>query len=77
MIWLSRSDSRVTMSTSVRCSSLRVVMPDRTRTEPAMELSGLRISWAIPAAIRPTALKRSRMRTSRSSRRISVRSAKL
>ena len=42
--------------------------------EPAMEERGLRISWAMAAARRPTAERRSRMRTSRSRRRISVRS---
>ena len=41
-------------------------------TDPAIEVSGLRISCAMAAASLPTAAKRSCMRTSRSSRRISV-----
>ena len=45
-----------------RCSSLRSAIPDSMLTEPAIEVSGLRISCAIAAASRPTAASRSCMR---------------
>ena len=44
-----------------------------TWAEPLIEPRGLRISWASWAAISPTAASFSLMRTSRSSRLISVR----
>ena len=70
-----RPDSRVTICRSCRCSSFKSGKPESILTEPAMEVSGFRISCAIAAARRPTAAKRSCMRTSRSRRRISVRSS--
>ena len=75
MILFNRSDSRRTISTKTCCSSLSVAMVESTWTEPAIDDSGLRISWAIPAARRPMAERRSRWRISFSRRRTSVRSA--
>ena len=59
MMPFSRSDSRVTICSSWRCSSLRSAIPESMLTEPAIEVSGLRISCAIAAASRPTAASRS------------------
>jgi len=51
-------------------------IPASMLAEPAMELSGLRISCAMAAASRPTAARRSCIRTSRSRRRTSVKSSR-
>ena len=62
MMLFSRSDSRVTICSSWRCSSLKSGMPESMLTEPAIEVKGLRISCAMAAASRPTAASRSCMR---------------
>ena len=72
MVSFSRSDSRSTMSISCACSSESGSSWRRIWIEPAIEASGFRISWAMPAAISPTAARRCCTRISRSVFRISV-----
>ena len=72
IVSLSRSDSRSTISINWACSSLSGSSCRSTWIDPDIEASGLRISWAMPAAISPTAASRCCMRAPRSNRLTSV-----
>ena len=72
MVWFRRSDSRSTMSKSCAWSASSSSSCRSTCIEPDIEASGLRISWAMPAAIWPTAASRFCVSASRSSRFSSV-----
>ena len=65
------------MSISWACSSLRDSSCRRIWIEPDIEASGMRISWAMPAAISPTAASRCWTRMFRSVFLISVTSWKV
>ena len=58
MVSFSRSDSRSTMSISCAWSLESGSSCRRIWIEPDIDASGLRISWAMPAAISPTAASR-------------------
>ena len=60
------------MSISCACSSVSGSSCRRIWIDPDIDASGLRISWAMPAAISPTAASRCCTRASRSSLRDSV-----
>ena len=77
MVRLRRSDSRSTMSISCVCSSFSASSWRRIWIDPDIDASGFRISWAMPAAISPTAARRCCSRASRSSRRMVVTSWKV
>ena len=72
MVSFKRSDSRSTMSMSCACSSVSGSSCRRIWIDPDIAASGLRISWAMPAAISPTAASRCLSRASRSSFLMSV-----
>ena len=65
------------MSISWACSADSGSSPRSTCIAPDIEASGLRISWAIPAAISPTAARRWRICAVRSSPLMSVTSWKV
>ncbi len=67
MVAFRRSDSRNTMSISCSCSLLSGRSCRRIWIDPDIDASGLRISWAMPAAISPTAASRCCIAASRSS----------
>ena len=58
IVSFSRSDSRSTMSISCDWSVVSGSSSRRIWIDPAIDASGLRISWAMPAAISPTAASR-------------------
>ena len=60
MVAFSRSDSLMTMSISASCSCDSASSWRSSCTEPDIAASGLRISWAMPAAISPSEASRCR-----------------
>ena len=77
MVWFSRSDSRITMSISCAWSVESGSSCFSICMDPDIEASGLRISWAMPAAISPTAARRCCNRALCSKRLTSVTSWKV
>ena len=72
---LSRRSTSLVMMSAMRLSSLPSGLASmKKRANPLMALRGLRTSWAMPAAILPSATRRSRRRSSLWRRRISPRS---
>ncbi len=75
MMWLSRSDSRATICESRSRASSAVLGLVRTSIAPVRDASGLRISCAMFADIRPSVASRSACRIRDSMARIAERSS--
>src|SRR5438876_845593 len=75
MIWLSRSDSRMTICDRRSRASPAAAVLVRTSMAPVSDASGLRISWAMLAASRPSVASLSAWRIRASIARIAERSS--